>query len=973
MGKGQGYAAEEVEQQVTIPIEQAVGTVPKVVDRRSRTIFGLAVVELTFEDGTNDYLNRQLVLEALQTAELPEGVTPELGPLSTGISEFYRYVLVSDRHDDRDLREIQDWVVARRLAQVPGVAEAVTFGGRLKQYQVEIEPMALERFRISIDHVAQAIQANNRNAGGALLDSGQQSMAIRGVGQIASLTDIEDIVLGSHQGVPLFIRDVAAVSAGWAPQTGIFGLNETAGGVQGIVLMRRGENPSQVLRNIHDAVEDIRLNWLPEGVQLITIHDRSELVAQTLRTVSRTLAEGLTVVFLVLFFFLFSAKAALLTAIVMPLSLLFAFLCMRLSGISASLLSLGALDFGIIVDGTVVMVDHILYRLSLLGTGVSAVAVQKSVRESARQVARPIFFSLVIIMSAFLPLLTLERVEQRLFTPMAFTVCFALLGALLLTLTLVPVLATYIFSNGVRRRRHPLLDWLQPRYGRLVRWSVQRAGRTVGAALLIVLLAVALGASLGTEFLPQLDEGVIWIRANLPAGISLEQSARVAGEIRSLIRQSPEVKLVMSQTGRNEEGTDPFGPNRNEFLIELNPYNTWPKGKTKQDLARELGDRLRAAIPGATFNFTQPIIDTSTEIATGSSADLAIIVAGPDLAELRRLAEQILAVVRTVPGAVDVSIEQEREQSQLRILLDRQSIARYGINVSEVQDVIELAIGGRPVSVLFEGERRFDIALRFPAAAREDPAAIGNILIPVGNGARVPLSQLARIEAVDGATVIARTDNQRQMTVRTNILGRDEGGFVADAQRRLAAETVLPAGYRLMWGGKFENLERARRHMAFIIPVTLAVIFALLFITFGSLRNAGMVLASVPFAAVGGIAALALRDMNLSVSAAVGFISLFGVTVMAGVILVSEINRQRTEVGLGLEEAIVQGCVARMRAVLLMILVAMLGIVPAAMASGIGSDVQRPLATVLLGGLVSALLLILIALPALYRLAAPRN
>jgi cobalt-zinc-cadmium resistance protein CzcA len=966
-----GYAAEEVEQQITIPIELALNAVPNVIERRSRTIPGLSVVELTFDDATSDDLNRQRVLAALQAVELPDQASaPELGPPSTGISEFYRYVLTSDRYDERDLREIQDWVVAPRLMQVPGVAEAVTFGGLLKRFEVIVDPLALQGFGLSASDVAEAIEANNRNAGGGRIDNGQQSLAIRSVGQIRGLEDIEEIVLGVRDGVPTLVRDVARVALGHAPQTGILGLDEQTGGVQGIVLMRRGENPSAVLAGITEAIEEIRAFHLPQGVELVTIHDRSDLVSQTLQTVSRTLVEGLTVVFLVLFFFLFSVRAALLTAIVMPLSLLFAFVCMRIGGVPASLLSLGALDFGILVDGTVVLVDHVLQRLSALGAGAPAAAVQGAIREALQRVARPIFFSMTIIIIAFLPLLTLQQVEGRLFAPMALIVCFALLGALLLSLTLVPVLARLAFRRGRSSRAQPLMDWLRPRYERFVRFSLGRAPQTVAAAALVVAAALGLATRLGTEFLPELDEGVIWIRSNLPPGTSLEMAAAVAADVRALIGQSPEVRLVASQTGRNEEGTDPFGPNRNEFLVELHPYGEWPRGRRREDLVAEIAQRLRASIPGATFNFSQPIIDTSTEIATGTSADLAIGISGPDLGELRRLAERTLPLVASIPGASDASIEEEADQAQLRIHVDRRAIARYGIAVGEVQEIVDLTLGGRPVSELFEGERRFDIALRYPERAREDADAIGRILVPSANGASVPLAQLARIEIADGASMIARAANQRQIHVRTNIRGRDEGGFVAEAQRRFAREIELPSGYQVSWGGKFENLERARSHMALLIPVTLGLIFSLLFVTFGSARLAAMVLASVPFAAVGGILGLLLRGMHLNVSAGVGFISLFGVTVMASVVLVSEIRRRQAE-GVPLDVAIVEGALERMRTVIAMMLVAMLGIVPAALATGIGSDIQRPLATVLMGGLLAALVLILGAMPALYKLVAP--
>jgi len=966
-----GYATEEVELQVTIPVETALNGVPNVVDRRSRTIGGLSIVELTFDDRTNDDLNRQRVLEALQLVELPEGASaPELGPPSTGISEFYRYVLHSDLYDDRQLREIQDWIVAPRLMQVPGVAEAVTFGGLLKEYEIEINPTALESYGISVDDIADAVEDNNFNAGGGLLDNRQQSMAIRSMGQIRSIDDIEAIVIDSRDGVPILLEDVATVRVGNAPQTGIFGLNETTGGVQGIVLMRRDENPSEVLGNIRDAIDEIREVHLPEGVELVTIHDRSDLVDATLRTVSLTLLEGLTVVFLVLFFFLFSARAALLTAIVMPMSLLFAFFCMHMFGVSASLLSLGALDFGIIVDGTVVLVDRILQRLSLLGPGRSESDAREAIKEALLRVARPVFFSMLIIITAFLPLLTLQQVEARLFTPMALIVCFALLGALLMTLTLIPVLARFLFKDGIKLKPQPVLTWLQPRYESLVRWTLKNVRKTVAAAVLIVAGGFSLSALLGVEFLPELDEGVIWIRSNLPPGTSLETSAEVAADVRNLIMQSDEVLLVASQTGRNEDGTDPFGPNRNEFLVELHPYNTWPRGKTRDDLVAEIGERLRAAVPGATFNFTQPIIDTSTEIATGTSADLAISISGPDLAQLRHYAEQALTMVDTIAGAVDASIEEEEDQAQVQITLDRRAIARYGINIADVQNIIDLTLAGRPITEMYENERRFDIVLRLPEPSRHDIEALGDILITSNEGARVPLAMLADIRIADGASMISRAENQRQISVRTNIRGRDEGGFVAEAQRRFAEEIDLSFGYQVSWGGKFENLERARAHMTVLIPLTLGVIFALLFITFGSARYAALVLSSVTFAAVGGIVALLLRGMHLNVSAGVGFISLFGVTVMASVILVSEIRRRRMEEHLALDDAIVQGTLSRMRAIILMMLVAALGIMPAALASGIGSDIQRPLATVLMGGLATAMVLILVAMPAMYKLVS---
>ena len=658
------------------------------------------------------------------------------------------------------------------------------------------------------------------------------------------------------------------------------------------------------------------------------------------------------------------------------LSLLFAFICMRQAGIPANLSSLGALDFGIIVDGTLVMVEHIVRRLELQPQMDKEWArnetVEESVREAALEVERPIFFSLLILISAYLPLFTLERVERRLFTPMAFTVCSALIGSMLLTLTIIPVLATYIFRRGRNGWENPLLGWVFRRYDSLLQRTIPRSGRVVAFSFAVVAAAFLLSTFLGSEFLPQLDEGVIWIRANLPPGTSLAKSAEIASDMRNLIRRSPEVKLVSSQTGRNDSGTDPFGPNRNEMLVALKPYDEW-RGKNKAQLVDELSKRLETHIPGATLNFTQPIIDTVTESVTGSSADLAVIIVGNDLSELRRLAARTLDAVRTVPGAADTAIEQESDQAQLRILIDRQKLARYGINVEDIDNLIELAIGGKPASTMFEGERRFDITVRYIPEARTDITDLANILVHTPDGGRVPLSELAELRVVNGASIIARRENQRQITVRTNIRGRDQGSFVADAQRRFKENVNLPSGYTVEWGGQFENLERARNRLMVILPITIALIFALLFFAFGSTTYAGIVLMNVPFSLVGGIVALWLRGIHLSVSAAVGFISLFGVAVMSGVLVVAAINQERQRMAGGLLDAVTRGSVSQVRPVLMMVLAALLGMVPAATAVGIGSDIQRPLATVVVGGLMSTLLLTLLALPSMYYLIERRR
>ncbi len=961
-----GHAAEEMEQQVTVPIERALNSVPQVIARRSRTIFGLSVVELTFEYGANDYFARQVVTEKLKDANLPDGASPSLGPLSTPIGELYRYSLEAPPgYDEIQLRELQDWVIAPRILQASGVADVVPFGGLTKQYQIEIDPLALEKYNLTINKVAAAVNANNKNAGGALLDNKHQSLVVRGVGLIKTVEDIENIVLAAAGGVPVLVRDVGQVKIGAALQTGLFGLHGKLGGVEGIILMRRGENPSDVLDGVSKAIEHLNEVRLPKGVRISPIYDRRDLVANTLRTVSRTLLEGLIIVIAVLFLFLGSARAAVLTAITIPLSLLFAFICMQMAGVPANLLSLGALDFGIIVDGTLVMVEHIVNHLQRRKSDQEGVL--ETVRDAAFEVERPIFFSLLILISAYLPLFTLERVERRLFTPMAFTVCAALLGSMLITLTVIPVLATYLFKHGAKTWENPLLGWVYRRYEGVLQSALPRSGYMVTAAFAVVIAAFALAATLGSEFLPQLDEGVIWIRANLPPGTALAKSSEIANDMSGLIRQSVEVKDVASQTGRNDSGTDPFGPNRNELLLTLHPYDEW-KGKSKPQLIEELDSRLKKNIPGASFNFTQPIIDTVTESVTGSSADLAVILTGSDLAALRELAAQTLAVIRTVPGAADSAIEQESDQAQVQILIKRPQVARYGINVEDVQQLIELAVGGKAITSVFEGERRFDVTARYKAAARTDLSDLGHILVHTADGGRVPLSQLAEIRVVNGASIIARRENERQMTVRTNIRGRDQGGFVNEAQAKFEQSIHLPSSYRVEWGGQFENLERARRRLMVVLPMTIALIFGLLFFAFGSQQYAFLVLMNVPFSLVGGILFLWMRGINLSVSAAVGFISLFGVAVMSGVLVVAEINRKREHEGLTLQQAVLRGSVAQVRPVLMMIVVALLGMVPAARASGIGSDVQRPLATVVVGGLLSTLFLTLLALPSMYYL-----
>jgi heavy metal efflux system protein len=967
-----GEAAEEIEQQITVPLERALQSIPRATSRRSRTIFGLSVIDIIFEYGVDDFFARQSVLEKLHDAELPEGIAPSLAPPTTPAGELYRYVVEGEGRDEIERREIQDWVIAPRLLQVPGVGDVFAFGGLVKQYQIEVDPRALTRYGLTIQRIAETIGANNRNAGGSLVGNGQQSMVVRGVGLLRGVADIERVVVASADGVPVFVRDVGSVGIGAAPRTGIFGLDGATGGVEGVVVMRRGGNPSEILKDVRAAVDELN-GTLPGGMAIRPLYDRTELVGHTLRTVSRTLAEGFAIVLAVLLLFLMSLPAALMAAVVIPLALLFAFICMHASGIPANLLSLGALDFGIIIDGTLVMVVHMMRTVAERRGGDARWKPIDAIRHAAASMEKPVLVSILIIIAAYLPLFGLERVEKRLFTPMAYTVCFALLGALILTMTLVPVLATYLFGGRVGLRTNPVFAWAAPRYERLIRAVLGRAKIVAAVMLAITLAAVGLASRMGMEFLPQLDEGVIWIRASLAPGSAIEESAKTAARVRELIRQSTEVAFVSSQSGRQDSNTEPFGPNRSEFLVGLKPYETWGRGRTKAVLVEELAARLRANIPGAAFSFTQPIIDMVTESVTGSSADLAVIFTGPDLAVLRSMASRALDVVLRIRGAADTAIEQDADQAQLRIVLDRDAVARYGLNVEDVQRVIELAIGGKAVSTLYDGDRRFDITVRYAAEARKDLDTIGGIVVTGGDGSRIPLTQLADVGVQDGASIIARRENRRQISVRTNIRGRDQGGFAVEAQRLVASAVSLPPGYAVEWGGQFENLQRAARRLKIIIPLTLFLMFGILFVAFESAADAALILLNVPFALVGGVAALLIRGIPFSISAAVGFVSVFGVAIMTGVLFIAEVNRLRAQSEMGVAEAVASGASVRLAPNFLLTLVALLGMVPAATAHGIGSDIQRPMATVIVGGLISTLALALVAMPSLYYLASRKR
>jgi cobalt-zinc-cadmium resistance protein CzcA len=963
-----GRAPEEIERQVTIPIELAMGSVPNVDVIRSRTIFGLSIVGLVFEEGVDKYFARQRVQERLANITLPEGVTPELGPLATAYGEIYRYELRSDRgHSLIDLRTLNDWVVIPRLMRTPGIAEVANFGGLEKQFAVKLEPGRLERYGLTLEDVVAGVQTNNANAGGSVLRRGDMSFVIRGRGTLADERDIESAVVNTIDGTPIYLRDVAEVEIDHRIPAGIFGMNDRPESVEGIVLMRRGENPSVALALVKAEMDELNARVLPEGVTLDPFYDRQFLVDGTLQTVSHSVVTGIALVLLVLLAFLGSPAMALLVVATIPFSLLFALVLMYLSDIPIGLLSIGAIDFGILVDGSVIMADNIGRHLSKLRKDDPAASIGNAVFSAATEVERPVFLSTLMIVCAYLPLLTLRSIEGLLFRPMALTVIYALIGAVIFALFLIPSLAGWLLRRGYTDWENPVLSYFRGPYESLLRQLMRFRYAVLGVTTCaLVVICVKIVPLLGFDFLPYLDEGVIWVRANFPEGTSLEQTAEFGNRMRSLIRELPDVTFCMSQAGRNDSGTDPFVPSRCEMMVGLKKMDEW-EYPSKQAIIKELGRRLRERFPTTRFNFTQPIIDSVTEDTNGTSANLAVEFSGSDPDKLLELGKQTLAVLKLVPGAVDVNVEQESPQPQFVIEADRLRCARYNTHVDDVNSLINTALGGEPIGVLYEGERRFDITARFDRKFLTSPQSIGQLPVFTRDKLPIPLAQVAKFDVTDGQTFIARESGRRRITVRCDIVGRDQGSFVAEAKARFAETVKAPDDVRVRWIGMFENLERASKHFAVVIPITLVIIYVLLYITFGSQRESLLVLLSIPFAFIGGAVALYVRGMTLNVSSGVGFAALFGVSIMNGVLMVEWIATMR-EQGRALEAAILEGAGARMRPILMASLVAILGLLPASVAHGLGSDVQRPLATVIVWGLVSSMLLTLFVVPVLCRI-----
>lgn len=961
-----GHAAEEVEQQVTIPLEIAMAGVPNKDVVRSRTIFGLSDVMVNFKPDVDDYWAREQVFQQMGSAGLPADANASMASLSTAYGEIYRYQLTGGT--PIQLRELNDWVVTPRMLRADGVAEVDNFGGLGKQYAIQLDPQKMLKYGVALQDVMQAVQANNSNGGGSMIERGSTSIVVRALGSIRDYRKLSDVFIKNSDGTNVFVRDVGQVAIDHLQQTGIFSINDDKDSVEGIVVMRRGANPSETLRNIEAATQELNNATLPKGVHINNFYNRRVLINQTLSTVFHNTAEGILLVVLVLFLFLGNSRVALIVALTIPGALLFALVLMKLTGIPISLLSVGSIDFGVIVDGAIIVCENILRHLAMRPRGGTKQDLHAVILSAAHQVQVPMIFSMIIVITAYLPLLSLKYIEGLLFRPMAITLCFALLGALLIALYVVPVLASFLFTDQAAIKESRVFEFLLRGYGRIVPALVRRARLVVlGAVILLAGVMTLVLPRLGTEFLPYMDEGGFWLRANFPEGISLQENAYYGGQIRAMIRGFKEVSYCTTQSGRNDMGNDPFPVDRSEFDIILKPRSEWTDYHAKLDLEAAIRGKLESEFPTVHFNLTQPIIDSVTEDTNGTSANLAVELVGPDLKELRELGEKTVDLLKTVPGSVNVNIEQEGPQPQLQIHIDEAKLAHYGLAIADVNNVVNTAVGGLPVSRLWEGERSFDIKTKYAPQFVDTPEKIARLPVFNSSGEPIPLAQVANIQIVDGQTMIAREDGQRRVTVRLDIRNRSQGDFVAEAKRRVGAEIQLPPGYTIEWMGMFENLERARRHFAVLIPLTVAVIFAILFLTFGSPWRAGLVLAAVPFAMVGSTIALYLRGMHLSVSAGVGLTSLFGVAAMHGVLMVSYIHQLQQE-GLDLDAAITRGATLRFRPVLMTALVAILGLIPASLATDVGSDVQRPIATVVVWGLVSSAFLTLFVIPALYKL-----
>ncbi len=960
----------EVERYITFPIEVAMNGIPHVEEIRSVSKFGLSLVTVVFQDDVDIYFARQLVFQRLQVASEnipPEFGKPQLGPTSTGLGDIYQYVIrpkdktKNDAATLMEMRTLQDWVAKRQLLTVPGINEVNSFGGFEKQYQVLIDPQKLLSYNLTLREVFQAVSENNSNAGGAYIEHANEQYLVRGSGLVQNIEDIKSIIVKTlESGTPIYVHNVADVQLGPAIRQGAVTMNGEGEVTAGIVMMLKGENSRAVVDRVKEKIETIK-KALPDSVKLEPFYDRTELINKTIWTVEKNLLEGGILVILILVLLLYNLRGGFIVASVIPLSMLFAVIMMVATGVSGNLMSLGALDFGLIVDGAVVMVENAIRKLHEKKNGMSNTEL---ILESAVEVGRPVVFAVGIIIIVYFPIMTLTGIEGKMFKPMAYTVTYALIGALLLSLTYVPVMSVIMFKKRVKEKESPIIKYAKKYYVPLLKKVLHKRLLVTGTASAFVAISIIIFPFLGSEFIPQLDEGSIAIQSWRLPSVSLTTSVNTSALIEKEVLKFPEVKSIVSKTGRAEIGTDPMGVEISDIFVELKPKEEWNTGRDKEKLVDAISEKLNK-IPGIAFSFSQPIQLRVAELISGVRSDVAIKLFGEDLEVLKEKADEIAKVVTKIDGAEDVKVEQVTGLPQLQIKIDRSKISRYGINVADVNQIIETAIGGKSTGEVFDGEKRFELTVRFKEDARNSVDVIKNILVSAPNGSSIPLSQLADVYIEEGPSQISRERSQRRIVVEANVRERDIGSFVEEAQLKLDETIKLPTGYYLEWGGTFENLQSARTRLAIVVPLSLFLIFVLLFISFGSVKNALLIYTGIPFAIVGGVFSLLIRGMHFSISAGVGFIALFGVAVLNGVVMVSYINQLRKE-GKSLEDAVLQGAETRLRPVLMTALVASLGFIPMALSTSAGAEVQRPLATVVIGGIITSTILTLFVLPTFY-------
>ena len=966
-----GHAAEEVERLITVPVETDMNGLPGLKVMRSVSLYGLSSVRLTFADGTDNYFARQQVFERLPDLELPPDVTPGVSPLFSPSGLVYRYVVESPDRSPMEQKIIQDWVLEKQYKSVPGVADMSSLGGLTMQYQVVLDPTRLAGAGLSVPAVAAALGANNGNAGGGFYSEGGQFYYVRGLGRLETPDDIGKVVLAVHNGTPVLVKDVGEVVIGSAPRLGQFGFNDRNDAVEGVILMRTGEQAQTVLKAVQAKTDELNRSILPKDVKVKPFYDRSDLIRLTTRTVEDNLLRGIVLVIVVLIFFLYDVRSGLIVAATIPLSLFFAFICLDLRHIPANLLSIGAIDFGILVDGAVVMVENIHRQLAR--RGVSGASIREVIGSAAGEVDRPIVYAIAVIVAGFLPIYVLSGPSGRLFRPMADTTIFALIGALLITLTVMPVLAAFVLRGGVKEKRNRAFEWILARYERSLDWALSHRKETVLGSIGIFVASMLIAAGLGAEFMPHLDEGALWVRATMPYTISFEESSRIVPQIRTILRSFPEVTDVASEHGRPDDATDPTGFFNAEFYVGLKPYGEWNGLYRSKAALIEAINRKLEAFPGVTFNFTQPAEDAVDEAETGLKSALDVKIFGPDLNVLEQKGSEIKRVLSGVDGIKEITLVQELGQPSLTVAVDRNKIAHYGLNVADVNGLIEAAVGGTAATQVVQGERLFDLVVRLAPQFRETPEQIGNILISTPAGGQVPLREVADIQISNGAAFIYRQDNSRYIGVQYSVEGRDLASAVQDAQKKVAAKVVLPGGYRIIWGGEYEEYTASRKQLAVVLPLTLILIFVLLFGLYGNFLFPLITVAGVILSApIGGLLALAITRTPFSVSSGIGFLALFGVSVQTAVVYISYANELRLA-GDGIIDATRRAALLRLRPIMMTALVAALGLLPAALSTSVGSDSQRPFALVIVGGLFSRLLISVLLMPVLYAMVAKED